>query len=306
MADLPPPDHAANLLEDESVQPEPTPVILHHAPAQPDGYVVDDDMEDDEEEDSEEDPEKEQIEQDYDEELEENEVDEDDDEELEEDGVGDGKEEEMEIDDEMDNSKVINPDETKEGELPPHIPANPKPEAEAATVGTGRLVPLTGHKLFTNTQVHRGSSSFAAIGYTPEDLTPSHIRSDLNALHRRVRQIDPDDVRAKKNRLRMMLDCSENFIRTTHGELDRATWYYRQLRHWSLEVQRYLPPHMHYQVAPYVPNNAPVVPIAHNDPRDLYVAARDDASVPATDDNDIAAHEETSPSEPQGFPPRDS
>ncbi|GJR71217.1 hypothetical protein Tco_0083582 [Tanacetum coccineum] len=206
MADLPHPDHVANLLEDEPIQPEPAPIILHHAPAQPEGYVVDDDMEDDEEEDLEEDPEEEPIEQDYDEELEENEVDEDDDEEFEEDGVGDGEEEEMEIDDEMDNSEVINPNKTEEGELPPHIPANPEPEAEAATVGTGRL-------------------------------------------------IDPDDVHAKNNRLRMMLDCSENFIRTTHGELDRLTW-------------------------------------------DPYVTSRDVAPVPATDDNDTTAHEDTSPSEP--------
>ncbi|GKD83471.1 hypothetical protein Tco_1350310, partial [Tanacetum coccineum] len=33
---------------------------------------------------------------------------------------------------------------------PPHIPTDHEPEAEAATVGTGRLVPLT--RLFTNTQ----------------------------------------------------------------------------------------------------------------------------------------------------------
>ncbi|GKF14903.1 hypothetical protein Tco_0056365, partial [Tanacetum coccineum] len=187
------------------------------------GYVGNDDMEDDEEEDPKEDPdedpkevpEEEPIKQvvpeqnnmdgfalhplpqpegnmnvwlieDDDEELEEDGVDEDDDEELEEDGVGDGEEEEMEIDDEMDNSEVINPYEIKEGELPHPIPADPEPEAEAATVSTGRLVPLTGHKLFTNTQVYRGSSSTASTGYNPEDLTPSHIRSDLNALNRRV------------------------------------------------------------------------------------------------------------------------
>ncbi|GJR96797.1 hypothetical protein Tco_0268971 [Tanacetum coccineum] len=311
MANLPPPDHAADLPDDEPVQPEPAPIIPDHAPAQPEGYVGDDDMEDEKEEGPDEDPEEEPIKQvlpeqnnmdgfaiymnpqpagnmnrwlieDDDEELEEDGVDEEDDEELEEDGVGDGEEEEMEIDDEMDNSEVINPDEIEEGELPPPIPVDPEPEAKAATVGTGRLVPLTGHRLFTNTQVHGGSSSSAATGYNPEDLTPSHIRSDLNALHRR------------------------NCIRTTRGEVDRATWYYRQLRHWSLEVQRHLPPHLHYQEAPYVPPTAPVVPVIHDNPRDPYVAARDAASVPTTDDNDTAAREETSPSELQGLPPRDS
>ncbi|GJT05312.1 hypothetical protein Tco_0839774, partial [Tanacetum coccineum] len=288
MADLPPPDHAADLPEDEPVYPELALIILHHVPAQPEGYVGNDDMEDNEkedpeedpDEDPEEDPEEEPIEQVVpeqnnkdgfaldplpqpkgnmngwliegdDEELEEDGVDEDDDEELEEDGVGDGEEEDMEIDDEMVNSKVINPNEIEEGELPLPILADPEPEAEVATVGTGKLVPLTGYKLFTNTQVHRGSSSSASTGYNPEDLTP------------------------KNNKLRMMLDCSENGIRTTCGELDRATWYYRQLRHWSLEVQRYLPPHLHYQEAPYVPPTAPVVPVAHDDPRDPYVAARD-------------------------------
>ncbi|GJW34324.1 hypothetical protein Tco_0054356 [Tanacetum coccineum] len=186
---------------------------------------------------------------DDDEELEEDGVDE----ELEEDGVGDGEEEEMEIDDEMDDSKVINLDEIEEGELPPPIPIVHEPEAEAAIVGTGRLVPLTGRRLFTNTQVCMGSSSSAATGYDPKDLTLSHIRSDLNALHHRT----PTTTSA-------------------------------------------------FQEVPYVPPTALVVPVAHNDPRDLYVATRDAATVPAIDDNDTSAHEETSLSETQGFPPRDS
>ncbi|GJZ44691.1 hypothetical protein Tco_0591946, partial [Tanacetum coccineum] len=62
MADLPPPDYVTDLPEDEPVHPEPAPIILHHAPAQPDGYVGDDDMEDDKEEDPDEDPEEEPIE----------------------------------------------------------------------------------------------------------------------------------------------------------------------------------------------------------------------------------------------------
>ncbi|GKG44531.1 hypothetical protein Tco_0485969, partial [Tanacetum coccineum] len=68
----------------------------------------------------------------------------------------------------------------------PPIPADHEPDDEAATVGTGRLVPITRRRLFTNTYVWIGSSSSAATGHDPEDLTPSHIRSDLNALHRRV------------------------------------------------------------------------------------------------------------------------
>ncbi|GKE68557.1 hypothetical protein Tco_1526629 [Tanacetum coccineum] len=187
--------------------------------------------------------------------------------------------------------------------IPPPVPANPEPEA--VTVGTGRLTPLK--RLFTDTQVWTGSSSSsAAVGHDPEDLTPSHIRSDLDALHRRVRQIENDDVRAENKRLRMMLDCSENRTRATWRELDRATWHYHNLRGWSIEVQKHLPPHLHYQEAPYVLPSALRVPVTHNDPRDPYVAARDAATVPAIDNDDPAAREDTSPFEPQGSPPRDS
>ncbi|GJS25085.1 putative reverse transcriptase domain-containing protein [Tanacetum coccineum] len=70
--------------------------------------------------------------------------------------------------------------------LEPDIPADHEPEAEAATVSPRRLVPLTGRRFFINTQVWIGSSSFADAVHDPEDLTPTHIRSDLNALHRRV------------------------------------------------------------------------------------------------------------------------
>ncbi|GJV83935.1 hypothetical protein Tco_1523833 [Tanacetum coccineum] len=188
---------------------------------------------------------------------------------------------------------------------PPLIPADHEPEAEAATVGTGRLVPLTRH--FTNTQVWTGSSSSSvAVGHDPEDLTLSHIRNDLDALHRRVRQIDEDAVHAKNNRLRMMLDCSENRTRATWRELDHATWHYHNLSGWSIEVQKHLPPHLHYQEALYVLPSALMVLVTHDDPKDLYVAARDAATAPVTDNDDPATREETSPSEPQGSLPRDS
>ncbi|GKD16769.1 hypothetical protein Tco_1205927, partial [Tanacetum coccineum] len=85
--------------------------------------------------------------------------------------------------------------------IPPPVPANPI--LEAATVSTYRLIPIK--RLFTDTQVWTGSSSSAA-GHNPEDLTPSHIRSDLDALHRRVKHIEEEDVRADNKRLKMMLD----------------------------------------------------------------------------------------------------
>nr|GEY19973.1 putative reverse transcriptase domain-containing protein [Tanacetum cinerariifolium] len=101
----------------------------------------------------------------------------------------------------------------------PHGPPNHDPEVEAAIVDTGRLVPLTECTLFTNTEVYIGSTSFVAAGHGPKDLTPSCIRSDLNALHHK----------------------------------------------------KHLPPYLHYQEVPYVPPSAPVVPVTHDDPRDLIM-----------------------------------
>ncbi|GJT16022.1 hypothetical protein Tco_0874728 [Tanacetum coccineum] len=187
--------------------------------------------------------------------------------------------------------------------IPPPVPANPVPEA--VTIGTGRLIPLK--RLFTDTQVWTGSSSSAAaVGHNPEDLTPSHIRSDLDALHRRVRHIEEDDVRADNKRLRMMLDCSENRTRDAWRELDRATWHYHHLRRWSITVENLLPPRLQYQEPPYALPEALLAPATHIDPRDPYVAARDAATAPATDNDDSPTQKETSPSEPQGSPPRDS
>nr|GEV31699.1 hypothetical protein [Tanacetum cinerariifolium] len=120
MADLPPPNHVAEFPKDEPIHPAPAPIILHHAPAQPEGYVGDDDIEEDKEEDPDEGMEEEPIEQD-DEELKEDKVGDDDTEELEEDGVGDDDGEEMEIDDE-DNDGNNDEDDTETEFAPPVLP----------------------------------------------------------------------------------------------------------------------------------------------------------------------------------------
>ncbi|GJR00625.1 hypothetical protein Tco_0523609 [Tanacetum coccineum] len=168
--------------------------------------------------------------------------------------------------------------------IPPPVLANPKPKI--VTIGS--------------------SSSSTAVGHNPKDPTPSHIRSDLDALHRRVRQIENDDVRAENKRLGMMLDCSENRTRDAWRELDRATWHYHHLRRWSITVENLLPPRLQYQEPPYALPEALLAPVTHNDPRDPYIAARDAATAPATDNDDSPTQKETSPSEPQGSPPRDS
>ncbi|GJZ05548.1 hypothetical protein Tco_0539341 [Tanacetum coccineum] len=163
--------------------------------------------------------------------------------------------------------------------IPPHVPANPEPEA--VTVGTGRLTPLK--RLFTDTQVWIGSSSSStAASHDPEDLTPSHIRSDLDELH------------------------AMNRTRAAWRELDRATGHYHHLRRWSIAVENLLPPRLQYQEPPYALPEALLAPVIHDDPRDPYIAARNAATAPATDNDDSPTHEETSPSEPQGSSPRDS
>ncbi|GJY56413.1 hypothetical protein Tco_0455528 [Tanacetum coccineum] len=161
----------------------------------------------------------------------------------------------------------------------PHVPANPEPEA--VTVDTGRLTPLK--RLFTDTQVWTGSSSSSAVvGHDPEDPTLSHIRSDLDALHRR------------------------NRTRDAWRELDRATWHYHHLRRWSITVENLLPPRLQYHEPPYALPEALLAPVIHDDPRDPYIAACDAATTPATDNDDSPTHEETSPSEPQGSLSHDS
>ncbi|GJR46068.1 hypothetical protein Tco_1314171 [Tanacetum coccineum] len=57
---------------------------------------------------------------------------------------------------------------------------------------------------------------------------------------------------------------------------------------------------------PYALPEALLAPVIHEDPRDPYIAARNDATAPATDNDDSPTQKETSPSEPQGSPPRDS
>ncbi|GJU73269.1 hypothetical protein Tco_1264674 [Tanacetum coccineum] len=249
------------------------------------------------------------VEEEEDLEMEEEEEEEED---LEEDPEMEEEEEEMNDNEEWDGPESDSESEIKFKEaeaeaevapIPPPVPANLVPEA--ATISTSRLTPLK--RLFTDTQSWIGSSSSSATAsHNPEDLTLSHIRSDLDALHRRVRHIEDDDVRAENKRLRMMLDCSENHTRDAWSEHDRATWNYHHMRHWSITDENLLPPCLQYQELPYALPETLLTLVTHNDPRDPYVAARDAATAPATDNDDSPTQKETSPSKPQGSPPRDS
>ncbi|GKA93688.1 hypothetical protein Tco_0815674 [Tanacetum coccineum] len=98
----------------------------------------------------------------------------------------------------------------------------------------------------------------------------------------------------------------ENRTRDAWREHDHATWHYHHLRRWSIMVENLLPPRLQYQEPPYALPETLLAPVTHNDPRDPYVAARDAATTPATDNDDSPTQKETSPSELQGSPPRDS
>ncbi|GKB23079.1 hypothetical protein Tco_0862480 [Tanacetum coccineum] len=89
----------------------------------------------------------------------------------------------------------------------------------------------------------------------------------------------------------------------SRGSFFKVKYMYKMA---NTKVQKHLPPHLHYQEAPYVLPSTLRVPVTHNDPRDPYVVACDATTAPATDKDDPVAREETSPSEPQGSPPRDS
>ncbi|GJT86431.1 putative reverse transcriptase domain-containing protein [Tanacetum coccineum] len=124
----------------------------------------------------------------------------------------------------------------------------------------------------------------------------------MDALHRRVKHIEEEDVRADNKRLKMMLDCSENRTRDAWRENDRATWHYHHLRRWSITVENLLPPRLRYQEPPYALPETLLAPVTHNDPRDPYVAAGM-CHAPYYRCDDSLPKWRTAPSEPQGSPP---
>ncbi|GJZ65832.1 hypothetical protein Tco_0622528, partial [Tanacetum coccineum] len=138
------------------------------------------------------------------------------------------EEEEIDADEQWDDPEWILPYQGADPLYPPPLASDSEAEAEAKNEV----------EVEDEAEAKTGSSSSAAAGHNPEDLTPSHIRSDLDALYHR------------------------------------------------------------YQEPPYALPETLLAPITHNDPRDLYVAARNAATTPATDNDDSPTQKETSPSEP--------
>ncbi|GJS99270.1 hypothetical protein Tco_0820440 [Tanacetum coccineum] len=188
--ELPSPGHAAELLDDEPINPEPAPIILYHALAHPKGYVGNDDMEDDEEEDPDEDPKEEPIEQI------------DDDDEVEEDGVDDEDDEEMEMDEE-DEDDGVNDNEDKAEVINAYEevdPLNrPPPVSDEETEFAPPVVPVVdanddpippaiqfGH----NFHVGESSSTRALLEGNSEVFVPGPKASDFESVHRRTKKLD--------------------------------------------------------------------------------------------------------------------
>ncbi|GKB21689.1 hypothetical protein Tco_0855612 [Tanacetum coccineum] len=180
MANLPPPNHAADLPEDDlEEQPELAPEPDHlngfalHQNPQPEGNMNGWILEDDEEEEEEEDPEMEEEMEEEDPEMEE--------------------EMEEENDDDDDDAEVINPyEEADPLNLPPPdsdtesediavapTPADHEQEAEADTVGTITRVPYSVRPFSGTFYVGSGSSR--------QVFAPGPTGRDVDTLHRKVK-----------------------------------------------------------------------------------------------------------------------
>ncbi|GJZ04821.1 hypothetical protein Tco_0538096 [Tanacetum coccineum] len=319
MANLPPPNHVADLPEDDpEEQPELAPEPNHlnmFAPyqiPQPDGNMngwILKDEEEEEEEEEEEDPE---------------------------------MEEEMEEEnDDDDDTEVINPyEEADPLNLPPPdsdtesedmavapTPDDHEQEAKADTVGTITRVPYS-VRPFSGT-VYVGS------GPSRQVFAPSPTGRDVNTLHRQVKGLtqqmfdranNNDILEPEKAQSAVMDKYLAEFDSDLRGQIkgqhalrknrdfDRLSWHHHNLRQWSFEVQWHLHPFRHYRERPYVAPTTPVAPVDHTDsddpsprptrrPRhdDPYVMVRDAATRDEGED-DAATTSDPQPSHPPGSP----
>ncbi|GJS92549.1 putative reverse transcriptase domain-containing protein [Tanacetum coccineum] len=290
MANLPPLNHVADLLEEDpeeqpelALEPDHLNVFALHQNPQPkvnmNGWI----LEDDEEEEEEEDPD---------------------------------MEEEMEEENDDDDVEVINPyEEADPLNLPPPDSVAPTPddheqEAEADTVGTITRVPYS-VRPFSGT-IYVGS------GPSRQVFAPGPTGRDVNTLHRQVKGLTQQmfdrantehstlkrlsvmdkylaefntDLRSEikgqhalrrsvctlEDQVRELVkgDREENkklktMLESTQRDFDRLSWHHHNLRQWSFEVQWHLHPFRHYRERPYVASTAPVAHVDRADPDDPY------------------------------------
>ncbi|GKD95792.1 hypothetical protein Tco_1379689, partial [Tanacetum coccineum] len=207
----------------------------------------------------------------------------DEEEELEEEEL---KEEEMDVDEdeEMDDPKIINPYEEL---LPQYADFQMKEQAK---------VEFSTLKRLANGDQRMNSFDDDLLGLDSALREEIQSRNKMEQLvvelGKQVQEIKESDVRAENKKLNTMINTVEENAKY-HREsaeyyrnnLARVSWHHNHLRHWSFEVQGQLPPHMRYRETPYV---APAIPVAHDDPNELYVVARNATTVPAVDDDDSA------------------
>ncbi|GJY78400.1 hypothetical protein Tco_0484201 [Tanacetum coccineum] len=274
IANLPSPDHVADLPDDEPVQPEPAPIILHHAPAQPEGYVGDDDMEEDEEEDPDEDPEEDQLSKLFLNKtiwMEEDRVD-DDDEEMDEDDEDSGG------NDNEDKAEVINA--YKEVDPLNRPPSTSNEETEftppvvpIADVNDEPVPPVIqfGH----NFHVGESSSTGTLLEGNNWVHAPGPIGCHLKSIHRGVTRLDKQMFDRYKTEKRMAKKFKEDEFRMNRHEYDIT----------ALDSAEEPPIH---------PTSAPRADDPYAMVRDAAMAARED------DDDDTTAPRDPQPSEPRG------
>ncbi|GJW73540.1 hypothetical protein Tco_0132910 [Tanacetum coccineum] len=326
MANLPSPDHAADLPDDEPINPEPAPIILYHAPAQPEGYVSNDDMEDDEEEDPDEDPKEEPIEQIV---PEQNNMDgfalhinpqpagnmngwliEDDDEEVEEDGVDDEDDEEMEMDEEDEDDGVNdNEDEAEVINAYEEVdPLNrPPPASDEETEFAPPVVPIVDADdepippTSDLESVHRRTKKLEkqmfdrykterkmAKKFKEDEFRMNRHEYDITALDTAVRENRSDHSKMKK----FVLGLSRQF-----QELKEQNRRAELLSQWEAGVKRRIPTHLRFwEESPIYIASAPRADDPYVMVRDAAMAARED------DDDDITAPRDPQPFEPRGSP----
>ncbi|GKE75390.1 hypothetical protein Tco_1537431, partial [Tanacetum coccineum] len=269
---------------DELVHQEPARIILHHAPAQPEGYVGDDDTKDDEEEDPDEDSEEEPIEQLVPEPNNMNGfalhplpqpegnmnrwLTEDDDDELKEDRVINPYEE-------ADPLNRPPPTFDEEFEFSPHV----------VLIIDGNDEPVPPIIQFDgNFQVRESSSTRALLASNSWVRTHGLMGCNLGSVHRGVTRLDRQMFDRYKTEIRMVkkfkeddlcMNLHEYNITALDVALKEQCCQAERLSRWEI-----IPEGLRFQEEPSKPHIHPAFAPRSDDPyaivRDVAIAARDD------------------------------
>ncbi|GKF37897.1 hypothetical protein Tco_0114655 [Tanacetum coccineum] len=171
MANLPPPNHVADLHEDEPVHPEHTPIVPDHVPAQPKGYISDDDIEEDPNEEPKEEPEQEPEFAPFAQ-------------------AAQNNMNEVEIDDDEDDAEVIYPYEEAYPLNRPPPDSNIEPEAVAAAptlVGCATLQPLPPIRRFSGKNLDTLHSKVKSLARQTKDRSDNEIKIQKKFKHSDLR-----------------------------------------------------------------------------------------------------------------------